>query len=137
MSDETPPYGSRYEEGIAIRKQVLGAEHVERALEKVSEFARPMQELVTEYCWGTVWSRDGLSLRDRSLLNIAMLTILNRGHELALHVRGAINNGATKEELQEVIMQAAIYAGVPAALESFRIAESVLTELEDSGVDLV
>jgi 4-carboxymuconolactone decarboxylase len=99
----------------------------------VSEFSRPMQDLVTEYCWGAIWTRDGLQRRDRSLINLAMLTALNRNHELAVHVRGALRNGCTVEEIQEVLLQASVYVGVPAALESFRVAERVLTEL---GVDL-
>lgn len=118
-----------FEDGLAIRKEVLGAAHVERSLANVSEFGRPMQELVTEYCWGAVWSREGLERKTRSMINLAMLTALNRGHELSVHVKGAINNGCTAEEIQEVLMQTAIYVGVPAALESFRIAEATLKEL--------
>jgi len=118
-----------FEDGLAIRKEVLGAAHVERSLANVSEFSRPMQELVTEYCWGAVWSRDGLERKTRSMINLAMLTALNRGHELSVHVKGAINNGVTPEEIQEVLMQTAIYVGVPAALESFRIAEATLKEM--------
>lgn len=118
-----------YEDGIAMRKTVLGAAHVERSLSNVTEFSRPIQELVTEYCWGTVWTRDGLPPRTRSMLNLAMLTALNRSHELAVHVRGAVTNGCTDEEIQEVLLQAAVYVGVPAALESFRIAEATLKEL--------
>jgi 4-carboxymuconolactone decarboxylase len=119
-----------YERGIEMRKQVLGAEHVERSLENVTDFARPIQELVTEYCWGEVWTRPGLEPRTRSMLNLAMLTALNRSHELAVHVRGAVRNGVTPAEIQEVLLQTAIYVGVPAALESFRVAERVLQELE-------
>ncbi|MFD1212011.1 carboxymuconolactone decarboxylase family protein [Arthrobacter sp. GCM10027362] len=118
-----------FQEGLEIRKEVLGAAHVERSLANVSEFARPMQELVTEYCWGAVWSREGLERKTRSMINLAMLTALNRGHELSVHVKGAINNGCTPEEIQEVLMQTAIYVGVPAALESFRIAEATLKEM--------
>ncbi len=119
-----------YEEGLRIRKEVLGAEHVERSLASVSEFSRPIQELVTEYCWGVVWSRDSLERKTRSLINVAMLTALNRGHELGVHVRGALNNGATPAEIQEVLLQTAIYAGVPAALESFRIADPIIQEYQ-------
>jgi len=136
------PRNDVWDRGLAIRKEVLGAEHVERSLAGVSEFARPMQDLVIEYCWGTIWTRDGLERRVRSLINLAMLTALNRNHELGVHVRGAIRNGCTEQEIQEVLMQAAIYVGVPAALESFRVAERVLGELRDeaasvaaSGVD--
>lgn len=118
-----------YESGLAIRKAVLGADHVERSLAQVSDFARPMQELVTEYCWGAVWSRPGLERRTRSLVNLAMLTALGRNHELAVHVRGSLTNGVTVEEIQEVLLQTAIYVGVPAALESFRVAEQVIGEV--------
>ncbi len=117
-----------YEEGLRIRKEVLGAEHVERSLANVSDFSRPIQELVTEYCWGVVWSRDTLERKTRSLINIAMLTALNRGHELGVHVRGALNNGVTPAEIQEVLIQTAVYVGVPAALESFRIADPIIKE---------
>ncbi|ASR36907.1 4-carboxymuconolactone decarboxylase [Prauserella marina] len=124
-----------YERGIDMRKRVLGAEHVERSLASVSEFSRPIQELVTEYCWGEVWTRPGIEPRTRSMLNLAMLTALNRPHELAVHVRGAVHNGVTAAEIQEVLLQTAIYVGVPAALESFRIAERVLTELGQDAQD--
>ena len=123
-------HSTTYEEGLAVRKEVLGVAHVERSLGQVSEFGRPIQELVTEYCWGAVWTREGLDRRSRSLINLAMLTALNRSHELGVHVRGAINNGVTEQEIQEVLMQTAIYVGVPAALESFRVAEQVLNELK-------
>lgn len=116
------------QKGLDVRRAVLGAEHVDRSLAQVSEFARPMQELVTEYCWGVVWGRDGLERKTRSLLNIVMLTVLNRSHELGLHIRGALTNGATVAEIQETLLQCAVYAGVPAALESFRIADAILKE---------
>jgi 4-carboxymuconolactone decarboxylase len=99
----------------------------------VSDFSRPIQEFVTEYCWGTVWNSDGLERKTRSLINIAMLTALNRNHELGVHVRGALTNGATVAEIQEVLMQTAIYVGVPAALESFRTAERVIAEVNGDG----
>lgn len=118
-----------YEQGMSIRREVLGDRHVERSLTAATEFSRPMQDLVTEYCWGTIWSRPGIERKTRSLINLAMLAALNRSHELAVHVRGAVNNGCTDEEIQEVLMQAAIYAGVPAALESFRVAENTLNEV--------
>lgn len=118
-----------YEQGLQVRREVLGDAHVDRSLAQVSDFSRPIQEFVTEYCWGEVWSRDGLPRATRSLINIAMLTALNRSHELGVHVRGAINNGVTEQEIQEVLLQTAIYAGVPASLESFRIAEGVLKEM--------
>lgn len=130
--DTNDTHATTYEEGLATRKEVLGASHVERSLGQVSEFSRPIQELVTEYCWGAVWTRKGLDRRSRSMINLAMLTALNRPHELGVHVRGAINNGVSEQEIQEVLMQTAIYVGVPAALESFRIAEKVLNELKVS-----
>jgi 4-carboxymuconolactone decarboxylase len=102
---------------------------VDKSLANATEFGKPIQELVTQYCWGEVWTRDGLKDRERSLINLAMLTALNRGHELSVHVKGAINNGVTPAEIQEVLLQTAIYVGVPAALESFRIAESTLKEM--------
>ncbi|CAM4062885.1 4-carboxymuconolactone decarboxylase [Kibdelosporangium persicum] len=126
----------RFEAGLATRKEVLGAEHVERSLAKVTDFSRPVQELVTEYCWGEVWTRDGLPKRTRSLLNLVMLTALNRMHELGVHVRGAVRNGCTQAEIQEALLQSAIYCGVPAALESFRVAEKVLTDLAAEGIEV-
>ena len=121
---------SLYEQGLAVRRDVLGAEHVERSLATADDFNRPFQELITEYAWGAVWARPGLERRTRSLLNLAMLTALNRPHELELHVRGALRNGVTREEIREVFLQAAIYAGVPAANESFRIARKVFAEVD-------
>jgi 4-carboxymuconolactone decarboxylase len=125
-----------YEEGLAIRKEVLGSDHVERSMAKVSEFSRPIQNYVTEFCWGGIWSRPGLERGDRSLVNIGILTALNRSHELGVHVRGAVRNGVTVAQIQEVLLQTAMYVGAPAALESFRVAEKVLREeLGDDAVD--
>ena len=121
----------RFEAGLAVRRAVLGREYVDRALERADDFTRPMQELVTEYCWGSVWTRPGLDRRTRSLINLAMITALNRPHELKLHVRGALNNGCSQEEIREVLLQTAIYCGVPAAIDSFRTAEEVLGEHGD------
>ncbi|AXK31690.1 4-carboxymuconolactone decarboxylase [Streptomyces armeniacus] len=126
----------RFDAGLAARREVLGADHVERSLAKVTDFSRPVQELVTEYCWGEVWTREGLDRRTRSLLNLAMLTALNRMHELAVHVRGAVRNGCTEAEIQEALLQTAVYCGVPAALESFRVAERTLNELRDEGTEV-
>lgn len=127
MTDDTTR-SELFEAGLRVRREVLGAEHVDRSLAAVSEFSRPIQELVTEYCWGVVWNSDGLPRKTRSLLNLAMLTALNRPHELGVHVKGALTNGATEGEIQEVLLQTAIYVGVPAALESFRIADKILKE---------
>ena len=128
MTSDTT-HSEKYERGLQVRREVLGEAHVDKSLAQVSDFSRPIQELVTEYCWGEVWSRDGLPRATRSLINIAMLTALNRSHELGVHVRGAITNGVTEQEIQEVLLQTAIYVGVPASLESFRIAEGVLKEM--------
>ena len=117
-----------YERGLEVRREVLGAEYVDRAIEGASPFSQPMQELVTEYCWGAVWTREGLDRRTRSLINLAMLTALDRPHELGGHVRGALNNGCTEEEIQETLLQAAVYCGMPAGLEAFRAADRVLEE---------
>lgn len=122
-----------FDDGMRVRKEVLGEDHVDRSMADVSDFALPIQRLVTEYCWGVVWNNDGLGRKIRSLINIAMLTALNRNHELGVHVRGALNNGATVQEIQQVLMQTAIYVGVPAALESFRVAERVVKEYETRG----
>ncbi len=119
---------SRFERGIEVRKEVLGAAHVERSLNGVSEFSRPIQEFVTETAWGDIWSRPGLDRRTRSLMNLGILTALNRMSEFAVHVRGAVQNGCTVEEIQEVLLQTAVYCGAPAALESFRVAERVIQE---------
>jgi 4-carboxymuconolactone decarboxylase len=117
-----------YERGLAVRREVLGREHVDRSLANATDFSRPLQELVTEYCWGAVWDRPGLPRQTRSLLNIAMLTALNRQHELSIHVRGALTNGCTVEDIREVLLQTAIYAGVPAALEASRTAEKAIND---------
>jgi 4-carboxymuconolactone decarboxylase len=120
----------RYEEGLAVRRAVLGSEYVDKSLHTADDFTRPMQELVTEYCWGEIWTRPGLDRRTRSFLNLAMLTALNRPHEIRPHVRGALNNGLTREELMEVFLQSAIYCGVPAALDAMRVAKEVFAEIE-------
>ena len=119
-----------YERGLAIRKSVLGADYVDTAIRNADDFTRPLQEMVTEYCWGYVWGREELSKRDRSMINLAMISILNRPHELKIHVKGALKNGLTKTEIREVLLQVGIYAGVPAAVDSFRIAREAFAELE-------
>ena len=119
-----------FEKGLEIRKSVLGAEFVEKSIASADDFNLPLQELVTEYCWGAVWGRDTLDKKTRSMLNIAMLSALNRKHELTMHVKGAIRNGVTKEEIREVLLQVVIYAGVPAGVDSFRTAKEALAELE-------
>ncbi len=119
-----------FEKGLQIRREVLGAEHVDASMSQADDFSRPLQELVTEYCWGTVWSRPGLDRKTRSLLNLAMLTALNRPHEVKLHVRGALNNGCSKNDIMEVLLQTAIYCGVPAAMDSLRGAKEIFHEVE-------
>src|SRR5208337_5651241 len=118
-----------FEAGLKVRREVLGAEYVDAAISQADDFSRPLQELVTEYCWGAVWTRPGLSRKTRSLINLAMLTALNRPHEVELHLRGALHNGCTKEEIMEVLLQTAIYCGVPAAVDSFRLAREVFAEI--------
>ena len=122
-----------YERGLEIRRAVVGTEYVERSLAEADDFTRPLQELVTRYCWGDVWSRPGLERRERSMINLSMIAALNRPHELKLHVRGAINNGLTKDEIREILLQVAIYAGVPASLDSFRVAKEVFAEMKAKG----
>ena len=119
-----------FDKGLAIRKAVLGAEYVEKSMKMVDDFNRPMQELVTEYCWGACWGRDGLDKKTRSMLNLAMISILNRQHELKLHIKGALTNGVTRDEIREIFMQVAIYAGVPAGVDSFRIAREAFAEVD-------
>lgn len=121
---------SMFDKGFENRKKVLGAEHVERSWANADDFNRPIQKLVTEYCWGEVWGSEGLPHKTRSMLNIAMLSVMNRGHELKLHVRGALRNGVTTDEIQEILMQVAIYGGVPASLEAFRIASEAIKTYE-------
>ncbi len=115
-----------YDKGMKIRREVVGDVYVYRSLAEADDFTKPLQDLVTRYCWGEVWSRPGLSRRDRSIINLAMISALNRPHELKLHVRGAVNNGLSKDEIREILLQVAIYCGVPAALDSFRVASEVL-----------
>ncbi|MDF3216941.1 4-carboxymuconolactone decarboxylase [Mesorhizobium sp. M7A.F.Ca.CA.001.09.2.1] len=118
------------ERGLAIRKEVLGKEFVEKSFAAADDFNRPMQELVTEYCWGAVWGREELPRKTRSMLNLAMLSCLNRPHELKMHTKGALRNGVSREEIREVLLQVAIYAGVPAGVDSFRIAREAFAEFD-------
>ena len=118
-----------FDKGLKTRREVLGADYVDAAIKNADDFNMPMQELVTDYCWNGIWNRPGLDRRTRSMLNLAMITALNRPHELKLHVRGAINNGLSKNDIQEVFLQAAIYCGVPAAIDSFRSAKEVFKEM--------
>ena len=119
-----------YDRGLKIRRDVLGAEYVDKALATADPFGKPLQDLVTEYCWGAVWGREELPKKTRSMLNLAMLAILNRPHELRGHIRGALNNGVTKDEIREIFMQVGVYAGAPAMLDSIRIAKEMFVEIE-------
>ncbi|NHQ74889.1 4-carboxymuconolactone decarboxylase [Roseovarius gahaiensis] len=120
-----------YEKGLEIRRATLGDEYVDKALANADEFGRDYQELVTTYCWGEIWGREGLDRKTRSTINIAMIASLNRQHELAAHIRGAINNGLTTDEIKEILLQVGIYAGVPAMVDSFRVARTVLGEMNE------
>jgi len=119
-----------YDKGLEVRKAVLGEAYVNNALNNVDDFNGPFQELLNEYCWGAVWGREELPRKTRSMLNIAMISILNRPHELRAHLKGALTNGVTKDEIREILMQVAIYAGMPAAVDSFRIARELFAELD-------
>jgi 4-carboxymuconolactone decarboxylase len=124
MSDEL------YEAGLKIRREVVGAEYVDKALAdaEADDFTRDFQRLVTEYCWGAGWSRDALSRRDKSLLNLVMIGALNRQAEFRLHLKGALRNGCTRDEIRDTLIQLAIYAGIPAGVEAFRISKEVFAE---------
>lgn len=129
MRPDGTPAGERFEAGLKTRREVLGDAYVNASVNKATDYNWPMQQLVTEYCWGDVWNREGLSRRERSILNLGMISALGRSHELRLHVRGAINNGLTKEEIREIMLQIAIYCGVPAGIDSFRTAQEVFEEM--------
>ena len=118
-----------FEKGLKTRREVLGAEYVDQSIQNADEFNRPLQELVTENCWNEIWNRSGLDRKTRSIVNLAMITALNRPHELKLHIKGAINNGLTKDEIREIFLQTVIYCGVPAAIDSFRNAKEVFKEM--------
>jgi 4-carboxymuconolactone decarboxylase len=122
-----------YDKGVEIRSAVLGEAYVNKALAEADDFTKPLQNLITEYCWGAIWGRDGLALKTRSMLNLAMLSALNRPHELRTHIKAALTNGVTRDEIREIFLQVAIYAGVPAAVDSFRIARETFTELDSAG----
>ncbi|MCA1533313.1 carboxymuconolactone decarboxylase family protein [Bradyrhizobium sp. NBAIM03] len=119
-----------HDKGLEVRKAVLGEAYVNNALKNVDDFNRPFQEMLNEYCWGTVWAREELPRKTRSMLNIAMIAILNRQHEFRAHLKGALTNGVTREEIREILMQVAIYGGMPAAVDSFRIAREVFAEID-------
>ena len=122
-----------FKKGLEIRKSVLGKEYVEKSIAAADDFNMPLQQLVTEYCWGAVWGREELPKKTRSMLNLAMLSCLNRPHELKIHVQGALRNGVSKTEIREVLLAVMIYAGVPAAVDSFRVAREAINEYEKNG----
>ena len=126
------PDNQRFEQGLAVRRDVLGSEYVDQALERADEFNQPLQELVTEYCWGEVWGRAALSDKQRSLNNLCILACLNRSEEFKTHFRGALRNGCSLDELRDTHVQIMVYAGVPAGVEAFRLAREVL---KDQGID--
>ena len=119
-----------HDKGLEIRKAVLGEAYVSNALKNVDDFNRPFQEMLNEYCWGTVWGREELPRKTRSMLNLAMIAILNRQHEFRAHLKGALTNGVTRDEIREILMQVTIYGGMPAAVDSFRIAREVFAEID-------
>ena len=121
-----------YDKGRDIRSAVLGEAYVDNAIRNAGSFTKPPQDLVTEYCWGAVWGREGLPLKTRSMLNIAMIAILNRPHELRTHVKGTLTTGVTREEIREILLQVAIYAGMPAAVDAFRIVREAFAELDET-----
>ena len=120
----------RFRKGLAVRRAVLGAAYVDASIAKADDFMVDFQKMVTEFCWGDVWTRPGLERKQRSMLNLAFLTALNRPNELRLHVRGAINNGVTRDEIKEVFLAACVYAGVPAGLDAFKVAAEVFREMD-------
>src|SRR5512142_156052 len=126
-------YKELFDKGLKIRKEVLGQEYVEKALAAADEFSMPMQEMTTETCWGYIWGREGLPRRDRSVVNLAMISVLNRPHELKIHVKAALRNGVSKQEMAEVFLQVGCYAGVPVAVDSFRLAKEAFAEFEADG----
>lgn len=126
-----------FEDGLRVRREVLGDAYVDRAMQNADEFGKPLQELVASYCWGTVWTREGLERKIRSLLNIALLTVLNRPQELRVHLKGALRNGCSREEIREVLLHTAVYAGIPAGVDGFRIAREAFAEIDaEAGTDM-
>jgi 4-carboxymuconolactone decarboxylase len=119
-----------HDKGLAVRRAVLGDAYVDNAMKTVDAFNQPLQDLLNEYCWGAIWGREGLPRKTRSMLNLAMISVLNRPHELRAHLRGALNNGLTREEISEVFLQVAVYAGMPAGVDAFRIAREFFAEVD-------
>lgn len=122
--------GESFDKGLSVRKQVLGDAYVEKSLAGATDYSAPLQKLITEWCWGEIWGRPGLERKMRSVLNLGMTMALNRSNEFKVHARGALNNGLTREEIVEIILQGAIYCGAPASLDAMRIAQSLFDELD-------
>ncbi len=133
MTDYIDTTSERFQKGLKIRREVLGSEHVDRSLQSADDFTGEFQQIVTEWCWGDLWGRPGLDRRTRSIINLAMLAALNRPNEVRLHVRGALNNGLSKEEIKEVLLQVMVYCGVPAALDTMKVAAEVFREEREAG----
>ncbi|MGF7153621.1 carboxymuconolactone decarboxylase family protein [Novosphingobium gossypii] len=129
---DTPnrPRDGKFEAGLATRREVLGDAYVDKALDGADDFSWAMQELTTKYCWDEIWNRPGLDRRNRSILNLGMIAALNRGHEFKAHIRGALNNGVTRDEIREILLQIACYVGIPAGVDSFRMAREVFAEID-------
>ncbi|HHZ09026.1 MAG TPA: gamma carboxymuconolactone decarboxylase [Rhizobiales bacterium] len=130
MTTQDKTIGDLFSEGLALRRKVLGHEYVDRSMNAANDFMMAFQHITTEWCWGYAWGRNTLDLKTRSMLNLAMLTALNRAAEIKLHVRGAVNNGVTVEEIKEVLLHATVYCGIPAGLDAFKAANEVLTEMK-------
>ncbi len=130
MDIEKEQLDESFKKGLEMRRSVLGAAHVDKSLAAADEFTEDLQRYLTSVCWGDLWSRPGLDKRTRSFLNLSMISALNRPDELKLHIRGALNNGVTREEIKEVFLQVAIYCGAPAAISSFRLAKEVFEEID-------
>ncbi|QEX22755.1 4-carboxymuconolactone decarboxylase [Hypericibacter adhaerens] len=126
---DAKPRSEKFERGLVTRREVLGAEYVDNSLRTADAFSWPLQKLTTEWCWDEIWNRPGLDRRSRSILNLGMISALNRPHELRLHLRGAVNNGLTKDEILEILLQVAVYCGMPAGLDSLRIAREVFKDM--------
>jgi 4-carboxymuconolactone decarboxylase len=127
---EKPLNPELFEKGLKTRREVLGNAYVDNAIKNADEFTLPLQQFVSQYAWGDIWNRPGLDRKTRSLLNLAMISALNRPHELKLHIRGAINNGVSKDEIREVFLQVAVYCGAPASMDAFRVAKEAFADLE-------
>jgi 4-carboxymuconolactone decarboxylase len=125
---ETVSESESYKAGLAMRKKVLGEKYVDESLAQADDFTAPLQQYLTEHAWGAVWVRPGLSLKTRSMLNLAILAAINRPGELRLHIRGALNNGVTKEEIREIFLHCGAYCGAPAALDAFKVAKQLFAE---------